>query len=198
VRAIVAGGASLKRHWNAGLARTALAERWDHVVLQEQSTLPVKNAQRYHDNVRLFARDMAESGARIALYLTWSRRSEPETQDAIAHAVNAIASEVGARVVPVGPAWQEALREVPGLQLYEEDGSHPTRAGSYLAACTFHVALFDRPVRGDAVAAALRIQADVARRLEAIAWAQRAPRDENVAARRSATGNAERDALSEE
>src|SRR5438552_4175213 len=76
VQAIVAGGASLKRHWNAGLARHALAEaRWDYVVLQEQSTLPVKNPQRYQDNLRLFAPEIANIGARIVLYLTWSRES---------------------------------------------------------------------------------------------------------------------------
>ena len=33
VQSIVAGGASLRRHWNAGAARTALeAVRWDHVA----------------------------------------------------------------------------------------------------------------------------------------------------------------------
>src|SRR5450631_3277379 len=43
--AIVAGGASLRRHWNAGAALQRLnASRWDYVVLQDQSTLPVKNA----------------------------------------------------------------------------------------------------------------------------------------------------------
>jgi|JI10StandDraft_1071094.scaffolds.fasta_scaffold1265726_1 hypothetical protein len=40
VELVSKGGASLKRHWNAG----ALENReFDVVVLQEQSTLPVKN-----------------------------------------------------------------------------------------------------------------------------------------------------------
>src|SRR5262245_47385466 len=54
-RLISAGGASLRAHWNAGEAQKAIAEgRYDCVVLQEQSTLPVKNAKRMHENVRLF------------------------------------------------------------------------------------------------------------------------------------------------
>jgi uncharacterized protein DUF4886 len=176
VRAIVAGGASLKRHWNAGVAQHALAkERWDYVVLQEQSTLPIKNPPRYHGNVRLFAQLIAATGARIVLYLNWSRQSVPETQRALTHAVQEIAGEVDAIVVPVGPAWQKALRDFPGLRLYEDDGSHPTAAGSYLAACVFHVALFGAPVRGDAVGAALHLDGATARGLEAIAWAFRTP-----------------------
>src|SRR3954447_23082010 len=54
-RLISAGGASLRTHWNAGEARRAIQDsQYDHVVLQEQSTLPVKNARRMHENVHLF------------------------------------------------------------------------------------------------------------------------------------------------
>src|SRR5262245_44966172 len=51
---ISAGGASLRRHWNAGQAGHAIATGgYDYVVLQEQSTLPVKNAERMAESVRL-------------------------------------------------------------------------------------------------------------------------------------------------
>ena len=63
VDAIVAGGASLRRHWNAGVAQNALAKSpWDYVVLQEQSTLPLKNPARYHENIRLFDAEIARHG----------------------------------------------------------------------------------------------------------------------------------------
>src|SRR3954463_15238179 len=49
------GGASLRTHWNAGRAPKAIkGDGYAYVVLQEQSTLPVKNAQRMAENVRLF------------------------------------------------------------------------------------------------------------------------------------------------
>jgi hypothetical protein len=52
---ISVGGASLSTHWNAAHAVKAIAEGgFDYVVLQEQSTLPVKNAARMAENVRLF------------------------------------------------------------------------------------------------------------------------------------------------
>ena len=167
--AIVAGGASLRRHWNAGVAQRALAaSTWDFVVLQEQSTLPVKNPQRYHENVRLFADEVAKRGASLALYLTWSRQGAP-TQPQITRAVQEIAAEVRARIVPVGPAWHAAMRAAPALALYVDDGSHPTAAGSYLAACVFLVALCERRPGGWAVSDALGIDRQTAAMLHAVA-----------------------------
>ena len=155
-RMIVAGGASLRRHWNAGVARQAIADgRWDWVVLQEQSTLPLKNRSRYHDNVRLFDAVVREHGSRTALYLTWSRQAAPQTQAALTEAVESIATECGATVVPVGPAWHEAMRRAPAVTLHADDGSHPTAAGSYLAACVFLVRLVGRAPQGTIVAARL-------------------------------------------
>src|SRR5687768_3953597 len=69
-RLISAGGASLRRHWNAGDAAKAIASGgYDYVVLQEQSTLPIKNRARMHENVRLFDTAIKSAGARTALYL---------------------------------------------------------------------------------------------------------------------------------
>ena len=173
-QAIVAGGASLRRHWNAGTARAALeTSRWDYVVLQEQSTLPIKNQARYHENVRLFDAEIAKQGARTALYLTWARQHAPETQDIITRAVEDIAGQVDARVIPVGRAWDMAKIETPDLELYVSDGSHPSTAGSYLAACVFYVSLFDEPPLGWAVAESLKLDRDTAAMLQAVAWACR-------------------------
>jgi hypothetical protein len=144
-RLITAGGASLRTHWNAGDAQKAIQEgQYDCVVLQEQSTLPVKNAARMHENVRLFDGVIRASGAKTALYLTWARRHTPEAQKAITGAYTAIARETGAAVVPAGVAWQKFLAAHDRPVLHDRDGSHPTPAGSYLAACVFLAVLFGR------------------------------------------------------
>jgi hypothetical protein len=167
---IFAGGASLKRHWNAGIAQQKLASlTWNYVVLQEQSTLPLKNPKRYHENVRLFAPEIARRGAKTALYLTWSRQQAPDTQDSITRAVEEIAAEVDALVVPVGPAWQAAMARHRDLPFYTDDGSHPTAAGSYLAACVFLVSLFGEAPRGFSVSDPLRLDRAVAATLHAVA-----------------------------
>jgi hypothetical protein len=172
---IMAGGASLRRHWNGGVAQAALAqEPYDFVVLQEQSTLPIKNAVRYHENVRLFDPLIAQHGARMVLYLTWSRRHVPEAQAQLTKAAQDIAAQTQARVVPVGIVWHEALARHPELPLYADDGSHPTATGSYLAACVFLVALLDRQPRDWSVSDALKIDRATAATLHALAWEARA------------------------
>jgi hypothetical protein len=139
---ISVGGASLRTHWNAGRAAKEIATGgYDYVVLQEQSTLPVKNANRMAENVRLLDEAIKRAGSKTVLYMTWARQHAPETQQAIADAYNTIGEELGAIVVPVGLAWQKFLAKHDKPVLYDRDQSHPTLAGSYLAACVFLAAL---------------------------------------------------------
>jgi hypothetical protein len=43
---------------------------------------------------------------------------------------------------PVGAVWKYIRKYYPGIELYDPDGSHPSEAGSYAAACTFSTILF--------------------------------------------------------
>ncbi|WP_432938023.1 hypothetical protein ACQPXM_26325 [Kribbella sp. CA-253562] len=167
-RLISAGGASLRQHLNAGAALDAIASReYDVVVLQEQSTLPVKNPARMRDSVRDFHAAIEAAGARTALYLTWARRHQPEAQEALTAAYAGCAAEVGATLVPVGMVWQRFLATYEQPVLHDADNSHPAVAGSYLAACVFLIALLEAdpvgvevPVKGlDVDTAALIRQA---------------------------------------
>lgn len=181
-RLIQAGGASLRMHWNKGEAeRSIRGGDYDVVVLQEQSTLPIKNSRRMHENVRLFDEVIRSAGARTALYLTWARRHAPESQAKITEAYQSIGRELGAIVVPVGVAWEQVLREHPHIVLHDPDGSHPSPAGSYLAACVFYAVLFDESpegvesdVRGVSAANRALLQRAAWTTVEAAAAAQRA------------------------
>jgi hypothetical protein len=141
-RLISVGGASLRTHWNKTEAAAAIRDgRYDHVVLQEQSTLPVKNADRMRENVRLFDGEIKAAGATTVLYLTWARRHAPETQRQITDAYESIGRELGVTVVPAGVAWEQVLAKHDRPVLHDKDDSHPTVAGTYLAACTFFATL---------------------------------------------------------
>ena len=141
---ISVGGASLRTHWNAGQAAKAVkTSGYDFVVLQEQSTLPVKNPQRMAENVRLFDESIKQAGSKTVLYMTWARQHTPEAQLAITDAYQIIGKELKAIVVPVGLAWQRFLASHDQPVLHDRDQSHPTLAGSYLAACVFLAVLFN-------------------------------------------------------
>jgi hypothetical protein len=103
----------------------------------------------------------------MALYLTWARRNAPEAQAAITAAYSSIARELGATLVPAGLAWERSLKEQPEIVLHDKDNSHPTLAGSYLAACVFFAVLFDDSPIG--IATAKGIDEADAQRLQRIA-----------------------------
>jgi hypothetical protein len=143
-RLVNMGGASLRMHWNKGEAQREIETgKYDYVVLQEQSTLPVKNAKRMRENVLLFDPMIRAASARATLYQTWARKHTPQSQQAITDAYNNIGREIGALVVPVGEAWQKFLAEHDQPVLHDKDGSHPSLAGSYLAACVFLARMLD-------------------------------------------------------
>src|SRR5262245_24458558 len=169
-RLISAGGASLRSHWNAGEAAKAIRDGgFEAIVLQEQRTLPVKNAKRMHENVRLFDGAIKAAGAQTVLYMTWARRHAPESQQAITDAYTSIGRELGAAVAPVGTAWRQFLAKFDRPVLHDKDGSHPSPAGSYLAACVFLVVLYrESPVGIDGDGDGLSVEDRV--RLQKAAW----------------------------
>jgi hypothetical protein len=58
-------------------------------------------------------------------------------------------------MAPVGNAWYAAYVERPGLNLWDRDGRHPNRAGSYLAAYVFYGHLTGRDPAGSRFTAGL-------------------------------------------
>lgn len=166
---ISVGGASLRMHWNRGEAARAIASRdYSLIVLQEQSTLPVKNAQRMAENIRLFDAEIQNAGSRTVLYMTWARQHVfQETQPSIIDAYESIGRELSAMVVPVGIVWRGLMATHTCPELYDRDQSHPSLAGSYLAACTFLATLFQQDPTGGP--APPKLAPEAARSIEAAA-----------------------------
>lgn len=145
------GGASLKMHWNKGHAREAIEQgNFEYVVMQEQSTLPVKNAARMRENVLLFDPAIRAAKSKSVLYMTWARKHSPQSQKAITDAYESIGKEISAIVVPVGVVWEKFMKAHDKPELHDKDQSHPTLAGSYLAACVFARVLLDLDPRSAA------------------------------------------------
>ena len=149
------GGATLKRHWEAGRAVEAIRKgAWDFVVLQEQGTLgqttdyAINAPATFHEYARKFDGEIRKSGARTVLLMTWARKDAPQDQAVLSDAYTTIGAELKAMVVPAGIAWQHALREHPAIQLHAADHSHPAPAGSYLTACVLYAALFGSSPQG--------------------------------------------------
>lgn len=55
------------------------------------------------------------------------------------------AKTIDAKIAQQGPAWQIVRRERPDIELYVKDGSHPSYAGSYLAAAVSYLTIYGEP-----------------------------------------------------
>lgn len=168
VEAVVSGGAKLFQHARSPEALARIAEgRWGYVVLQEQSQNPslerLRTAEMY-PAARTLVAQVRRAGETPIFYMTWGHRGGDRRlgfsdyasmQQAITDGYLGIARELGVAVAPVGAAWRETLAERPALNLWRDDGSHPSPAGTYLAACVLYATLFRQSPEGLAAPAGM-------------------------------------------
>jgi hypothetical protein len=77
------------------------------------------------------------------------------------------AKAIDAKIAQQGPAWQIVRHERPDIELYVKDGSHPSYAGSYLAAAVSYLTIFGEPFGEDTSNGIL--DAEVAKYLRSVA-----------------------------
>ncbi len=144
------GGWSLSNHAFSSETTEKIANSdWDYVILQEQSVVTNPEIGMY-PAIRELNAQVDDIGAESILFMTWGRRDGLEStgypdyesmQTQIRENYQTIAGELDLTIAPVGLAWQYALAENPGLQLWDADGSHPSKEGTYLAAVVFYAVL---------------------------------------------------------
>jgi len=164
---VLMGGAHLQWHWT-GKGRGGKAVKtharaeiekgdFDVVVIQEQSQMPVIAPDVTVKYAALLSQAARKRGARPVMFMTWARKAAmadprggkppwtPEAmQAALAQTYIQAAEKGAAAVAPVGLAWAAVRKAKPALALHSRDGSHPSPAGTYLAACVFHAVLTGR------------------------------------------------------
>lgn len=181
VESLTPGGATLGDHWMTGLAADRIRNgRFTHVVLQPQSTELVRWGSMAR-HAGLFAHVVHEAGAKLVLFETWHRREGHELYadpawpyrcpGAMAGAAEMfyrhLASTLGSELAPIGEAWAHVAATHPEIELYAEDGTHPSLAGSWLAASVLVCALAARSAEG--LSAPLPLPAIVATDLARVA-----------------------------
>ena len=151
---LASGGASLADHVNdAATVKKLDARKWDFVVLQEQSDTPAYSS--IVDSWMLPAAgtlvsEIRQRGESPLLFMTWGHRDgEPDSamsyddmQRAIDGSYLSISHQLNVPAVPVGVVWFVIRRSHSDIDLWQSDGSHPTTAGTYLAACVFYAAIY--------------------------------------------------------
>lgn len=164
------GGYTLQLHSTDATSVSKInSAPWDYVVLQEQSQLPAFPPSQVAAEVYPFADSLNkyikknDSCTKTIFFMTWGRKNGDAgncafyppictyegMQASLRQSYLQMGQTLNAMVSPVGVVWKRVRSEGDSINLYSPDESHPSLAGSYLAACTFYATLFQKsPVGG--------------------------------------------------
>lgn len=158
------GGCTFRQHCSNRSMELVRQGGWDYVVLQEQSQLPSFPQEQVESEVFPYAGRLVDSVYRYSpcaepvFYMTWGHkdgdaRNAPyfpvlgtyEGMDSmLCLRYMFMAQSFDASLCPVGRVWRRLREQHPEVELYQSDGSHPSVAGSYAAACAFYTMFFRR------------------------------------------------------
>ena len=143
------GAYTLERHLADAHTMDLLDDGWDDIVIQEQSQRSVLDYQGFDHSVSTFSAKIRTAGARPYLLVTWARPdTKAVTTAALQAAAKSATKNAGVTLIPAGSAFGASLGERPSIPLNSADG-HPTREGTYLAACTVYAVIFGKSPVGN-------------------------------------------------
>ncbi|MGB3342990.1 MAG: T9SS type A sorting domain-containing protein [Aequorivita sp.] len=159
------GGYRLRDHLNNPTSLDKLnSNSWDYVALQGQSQETSMSQLDMETQLYPFAQALtsairANYGCSQPLfYMTWGRKNGDvancpirpwvctyEEMDDVIKATYIFMSESNeAELAPAGAVWRYLRENHPSVELYAADGSHPSLAGSYAAACAFYTMIYKK------------------------------------------------------
>lgn len=134
------------------------SQKWDYIILQGFSRELAYDYSVIDTSVVPYVRRIVDSiyaqnpCTNILLYETWGyEKGFPEDSvnlnyqmmsDRIHQGYLYLSQKFDFPIVPVGKVWETVKENNPKIQLYNEDLQHPSKYGSYLAACSFYAAIF--------------------------------------------------------
>lgn len=159
------GGYRLMGHASNAVSLAKIrSDKWNYVVLQDQSQLPSFPEADVEAMVYPFARALdsviKENNActQTVFYMTWGRKNGDAQNCAfwppvctyqgmdslLALRYRKMASDNKALLSPVGALWKYLRANHPTIELYQSDESHPSLAGTYAAACSFYAVMLKK------------------------------------------------------
>jgi len=158
---------------------------WPTVILQGHSNEPIvaDDQEAFVKATASFVKSLKKNKITPILFMTWAYENAPEMTLPLAEAYTKVGNRLNVQVVPVGLAFSHVRQMAPDISLYtadvlgvnkngdvtyRRDIKHPSRAGTYLAACVFYASFFKKspqglPYHGD-------LEASVALQIQSLAW----------------------------
>ena len=133
------------------------------MILQEQSGIATLGGENMDSAARTLDTLIRHAQGEPVFLMTWAfkegisinffpglkyKQTRAEMQTKIAGHYIDIANELDAMLAPAGIACMRCASQFPEIELWDEDGNHPSPAGTYLAACVLYKVLYDQSPEG--------------------------------------------------
>jgi hypothetical protein len=155
----ISGGALFDHNIQAYLEPNKLRVKggFEVVVLQggSASISSDKREDAFAKTVAEFDQEIKKQGGRTALYMTHAyvaphKKARADMIRDLEKLYTETGNKVGALVIPVGLAFEEAYKQKPDMKLHKQfDGSHPDLIGTYLAASVVYASLYGKSPVGN-------------------------------------------------
>jgi hypothetical protein len=152
----------------------------DLVIIQAFGVQREFSDDEFEKNAKTWVDFFKKQGIQVAVFYPWGSAvdsvNEKERLDRMIHQLG---WQEELTIVPVGPAWQAALKIRPDLKLYASDGIHPSALGVYLSSCVLYASItgespLDNPVYTsigfDDPEEIVKLDGDTIQFLQSIAW----------------------------
>lgn len=161
-------GASLTMHDVNRLLSAHKRKEFDAVIMMDCSWCAVERKAVFAKTVAKDVTIVRRHDAAPVLFMTWAYADKPRMIDALSDVYTAAGNDNSTLVIPAGLAFARSLSRRPELALHVPDRSHPSLAGTYLAACVVMASVYRRSPVGNAYRAGL--DDGTAAFLQTIAW----------------------------
>jgi hypothetical protein len=157
-------GGQLEHHCGYWKTQRKIDEQdWDFVILQE--AVPELNSTVTHPKILPYVDTLKtwihrnNPDTRIIYFMPYALKSGSswefitlsyqEAQLNLCDGTVEFIKTAGVMTAPVGKAWGTTRKERPDIELYYQDGAHPSYLGTYLGACVYYVTIFQQSVIGN-------------------------------------------------
>jgi PKD repeat protein len=157
------GGYTFELHSsNQNTIQKIKENKWDYVVLQEQSQRPSFPPSQVAVEVYPYAIILdsmikaSDECTETMFFMTWGRKYGDQIncqyyppvctyagmQQRLRESYMEMGNMLSATVAPVGMAYKHSMAADSNVNLYMSDNSHPSVTGTYLIACVFYATIF--------------------------------------------------------
>ena len=145
IQKIAVSSYTLQAHYQDSLTINKIkSDKWNVVILQEQSTRPINNAGLFLQYATSLDAEIKKINAQTELFMTWAPKDSPSDITELVASYISAGSKLNAKVIPVGKIWDAFQKANPLINLYNSDNKHPSLAGTYFISCAFYYSLFNK------------------------------------------------------